>query len=887
MTPLFFRRWMTLWIACLAPLTACGGADRPPAERSLALDLVEAPLRLRVVAGDGQVLIDVGEPAADGQAPSATAAIAVGGEATSYAMKAGAFEVRDKTTDIKKIERLVSTSSSTALRAGELLGSDGENLARVEIALIDAAHVSLRFDAPAGHDTSKVPLRLSFAWKTGEALAATAEHFVGLGAHTRDTDHRGRSVPLWVQEQGIFKLESDEDYKSFYESPDGGVPFPIAGTRHASYFPYPGFVSSRGYAVLVDSPGRVVVHAASNPQGRVRVEAGLPFTLHVFDGDPPTGESDGLSRPLRALSRMSAVTGRPRLPPPFAFAPWLDAIYSSENVRRVAKKLREEGIASGAIWSEDWRGGTEDGDAYALEERWEVDRTRYPDAEALASDLHEMGFKWLVYFNPFVYSGVPEWKETEPGGLLAKDGSGAAYAFAAVKLSAGKAGLVDLTLEAGRAWAKQKFAAAIALGADGWMGDYAEWLPTDAVLSAGSGLAWHQRYPVLWQQVQREALDAAKAKDGKDRLFFGRSGWIGSAPLADVIWAGDQSTDFDVSDGFPSIVPIAHGLGVAGISTYGHDIAGYQSVFTVATSKELFFRWTALGAYSPVMRTHHGFQAKLNWSWESDAETIAVFRDYARRHTALYPYLRRFAITASLDGIPILRTPGLVWPDAKDVWSDAATNGAWLLGPDLLVEPILEGGKTTRTAWIPPGTWHPAEGYTLAGEAPGATLEGPVLLPINASLTQIPVFARAGAVIVHLPAGVDTLSDEPGTTHGLPWAGARRVVDVYTPGAGVSLTTRFDETEAALTCEAAFEGTATGPRGEWEGDALPACKDAPQDATAGATPCAIAAGAATMLLLVKGDGAARASVNASSTATVRLSGGGAERVTLVRVHFAL
>jgi alpha-glucosidase (family GH31 glycosyl hydrolase) len=37
-------------------------------------------------------------------------------------------------------------------------------------------------------------------------------------------------------------------------------------------------------------------------------------------------------------------------------------------------------------------------------------------------------------------------------------------------------------------------------------------------------------------------------------------------------------------------------LGLAGVSTYGHDIAGYQSATNPPANKELFFRWTALGA---------------------------------------------------------------------------------------------------------------------------------------------------------------------------------------------------------------------------------------------------------------------------------------------------
>src|SRR6185437_3883397 len=213
------------------------------------------------------------------------------------------------------------------------------------------------------------------------------------------------------------------------------------------------------------------------------------------------------------------------------------------------------------------------------------------------------------------------WPETEPNGWLVQNTDGTPYTFTGAKFTT--TGLLDLDNPAARAWAVSKMRAAIDLGADGWMNDFGEWLPADGVTAAGPSLGRHNVYPVLWQQIAREAIDGVH--DGQSRLFFGRSAWIGSAPLMDVMWPGDQLTDFDVTDGLPSIVPIGIGMGIAGVSTYGSDIAGYQSAVTTTSTKELFFRWTEIGAFSPVMRTHHGTEPKLEWSWQSDAETTAHF----------------------------------------------------------------------------------------------------------------------------------------------------------------------------------------------------------------------------------------------------------------------
>src|SRR6185312_11410545 len=254
-----------------------------------------------------------------------------------------------------------------------------------------------------------------------------------------------------------------------------------------------------------------------------------------------------------AITRATAQFGRPRVPPAFAFAPWNDAIFGSANVRRVAAKLRQVGAPSSVIWTEDWRGGDWNGDRYTLKEEWDVDRTLYPDFEQVAKDLHGEGFKWLVYFNPFVETTSKAWPQVPASGLIRKT-DGTPYTFPDAKFN--DASMVDLSDPGGIAWAVSKMKAAIALGADGWMGDYAEWLPTDAVMTGGIGIDLHAEYPVLWQKAQRQALDESMQADGVERLSFVRSGWLGTAPLADVFWAGDQKTAFDVDDGMPTVMPI-------------------------------------------------------------------------------------------------------------------------------------------------------------------------------------------------------------------------------------------------------------------------------------------------------------------------------------------
>ena len=566
--------------------------------------------------------------------------------------------------------------------------------------------------------------------------------------------------------------------------------------------PLPEFLARRGYVAVADTVARSTFALCSERSDVARMELELPVTLNLFYGPDPHD----------SLARSTAHFGRPRVPPAFAFAPWNDAIFGSENVRRVADKLRAVGAPSSVIWTEDWRGGTWSGDDYTLKEEWDVDRTLYPDFEQVADDLHAGGFKWLVYFNSFVEQDSAAWPETAPQGYLIQQSDGTPYTFTDAKFQ--PASMVDLTQPAAVAWAVGKMKAAIALGADGWMGDYGEWLPTDAVLTGGSGLDQHNPYPLLWQKAQRQALDDAIAADGVERLSFVRSGWLGTPALADVFWAGDQRTDFEGDDGMPTILPIGIGVGLSGVSTFGSDVAGYQSATNPVSTKELFFRWTELGAWSPVMRTHHGTEPKLEWSWESDDDSTSHWVRYARLHMELAPTMRGLAQAAHDTGVSIWRPLAVEFPSDAPSWPVA---DEVMVGPGVLVAPVQTAGATSRSVYLPPGTWFPWSG--------GSSIPGGATVTAQAAVTEIPVYARAGTIVATYPDGIETLVTEPAFAVNASSVGEDRIVYAFAGAAG-SLVEAPDAGGLSYALETAPAGPPT-----WNGAALAAC-----DASATA-PC--------------------------------------------------
>ncbi len=610
-----------------------------------------------------------------------------------------------------EIEILLSDSASEIGRV--LLGSRKNT---------EGEYLEIKFDESERYN------RLSLSFE------CTDEAFIGFGAQSIDVNHYGNELFGWVQEQGIGKVMHDSyDDLLWY----------VMGRKHSSHIPVPQILSSRNYVTTIMDDIRPVMSLCANESNRLGFEFSKGSSLYIFPAD----------NPKEALKKATSVTGRSRVPPDFSFFPWIDAIFGSENVRRVAQKLRDNGIPASAIWTEDYIGAKFKGDRYILNENWNIDRTLYPDFEKLSDDLHNSGYKFLVYFNPFVFEDSDVFSELDSKGLLIRDKNGKTYLFDGHKGT--KSSLIDLLNEDAVKWLKEKMNDIVQKGADGWMGDFAEWLPTDSFMYDSeskkdiSGLLMHNKYPVLWQKVQREVLDSQK--DGKERLFFARSGWFGTPQLADVIWAGDQRTSFDEDDGLPTIIPIGIGLGICGISNYGHDIAGYQSTTNPPSDKELFFRWTTLGAFSPVMRTHHGYMPKLNWSWESDDETMEFFKRYAKIHSQLFPYLKTLSIEANRTGIPVMRSLALEFPEDKIVWS---LKDEYMLGSSILVAPVIKKGETSKKVYLPQGRW-------ATFSQSGRFIEGGRYITVESPPDSIPVFVKAGSIIPMISEDILTNVDIP------------------------------------------------------------------------------------------------------------------------------
>ncbi|HMB90606.1 MAG TPA: glycoside hydrolase family 31 protein, partial [Rhodothermales bacterium] len=467
------------------------------------------------------------------------------------------------------------------------------------------------------------------------------------------------------------------------------------------------------------------------------------------------------------------------VPPPWAFGLWKsrDVHHNQDSVMVDLDKLRRYEIpASVLVIDSPWETGYNN---------FEVNTQQFPDAEAMFARIQEMGFYLCFWLTPFINSrnvidmvGVTDsssnFVEATQAGHLVEDSDGN---VAESDWWKGRGGLVDFTDPAAIDWwmtqlAKTKKTGVRAFKVDDGEGNFVP----DAVFHDGTP-AWKMknRYGVLYDSVMQAYVD--EHLDGNGVLIT-RTGYTGTQrfPFA---WAGDNRGDFSFGDGLPSVILAGQNAAMSGIALWGSDIAGYAGT----PSKEVFIRWTQVGAFSPFMQVH--MTSNLG-PWDFDAETLHIFQKYTRLRNQLFPYLYNAAHEAARTGLPIIRPMAFAFPDDAEAHRHIYQ---YLYGPDLLVAPMYQPG-TQRAVYLPAGTWY--DYWT------GERYVGPQTIVVDAPLETMPLFVRSGALLPMLPSDVQTLiarHDE--MDPGIVALDDRRILHVW-PGVSGNVAT-WDGLSATLS----------------------------------------------------------------------------------------
>jgi alpha-glucosidase len=363
---------------------------------------------------------------------------------------------------------------------------------------------------------------------------------------------------------------------------------------------------------------------------------------------------------------------------------------------------------------------------------WNHDK--FPDPSATMARLIDAGLRPVTNIKPCLLDDHPRLTEATSAGILVKDKATGAPAVA--QFWDGLGYHVDFTNPEGRAWWRAGIEHALLdQGVVAMWNDNNEFEIWDEdSVCAGDGRPFAQALarPAQALLMTKVSFHAQAERSPERRPYvITRGGPAGLARYGQT-WSGDNETAwktlrFNLTQGL--------NMSLSGLFNIGHDVGGFHGP---SPSPELLCRFAELCALWPrmVMNSWND-DGSVTLPWMHAAVLPQVRATINLRHRLL-PYLYTQMWRASRDHEPAIRP--LFW----DFSGDAAVRDvedAFMLGPDLLVAPVLDEGASERRVQLPAHDdgwydWHDGRHFS-GGQA----------VQVAAPLGRLPLFVRAGALL--------------------------------------------------------------------------------------------------------------------------------------------
>jgi len=554
-------------------------------------------------------------------------------------------------------------------------------------------------------------------------------------------DRRPSDDPFY-EVGATFKAPPDEHYYGLGQNQEGYLDRRGHVLRCAHDYNTPGgqsvcvpfMVSSKGYGLVWDNPSRTTVAFAFNDATRWTSDVGQRVSFFVIAGKT----YDEIYAGYRLLSGDT-----PMLPKSaYGYIQCKQRYSSQAELMAVAKGYRDRHLPIDDLVI-DWFHYTKMGEM-------NMDPANWPDPVAMNKQLHAMNFHVMISVWPrFVpedryYATVlkNDWFEKLADGTPT---NGLPYDRAGSD--------IDTTNPAAAKWywniVKTNY---VAKGFDAFWADETEpdLPPNGSYFHIGPGTEFFNTYPLFHTAAFYNGMRA----DMKERaLILARDAYLGAQHNGTIFWSSDISGNWDT---LRRELPTGINFVASGTPYWSTDIGGWQylpgyhkpdrpvlidpsdardEVGHYDDYPELYVRWFEYGAFQPNFRTHGSRPQNEVWSYGKQAEPI--LEKYLRLRYELMPYLYSLGYHTHQTGAPFMR--GLFMDFGNDP-KVADIGDEYMFGPALLVAPVTEQGRTSRTVYLPAGTdWY--NFWT------NERVHGGETITVNAPIDVIPLFVRAGSII--------------------------------------------------------------------------------------------------------------------------------------------
>ncbi len=542
------------------------------------------------------------------------------------------------------------------------------------------------------------------------------EKIYGCGETYSKFNLKGEKVRIWVAEHQNTSRISKKIIKEKLtgKHPKKRLPF----KKYESYYAQPTFTSSDKYYVHVN------VNAYSE------FDFTQPEEITLYLQEKPSFVTERADSFVKLSEKLSNLLGRQKALPDWLYDGVILAVQEGTDVidKKIQKAL-DAGVKINGIWSQDWSGCRRTKFGYQVMWNWQWDKELYPNLDKKIPEWKEMGIRFLGYINPFIALEGDIYQIASKNGYCVKDAAGKDYL---VTITTFPSAMVDFTNPKAYEWYKSLIKEnMIGLGMGGWMADFGEYLPIDAVLYSGEDpKVLHNQWPAIWAKMNQEAI----AECGKEEevFFFTRAGHTDTIKNSTMMWTGDQHVDWSVDDGLPSVIPATLSLAMSGYGITHSDAGGYTTIMHMRRSKELLMRWEEMNVFSPLFRTHEGNQPVNDAQFDDDEELLAQMARCSKMHGNLKGYLKECVKEQERAGTPVMR-PLFYHYDEVPAYEEMTE---YLLGRDILVAPVIEEGAEERQCYLPKDVWvHLFTGKEYQGGN----------VAVKAPIGQPPVFIRRGS----------------------------------------------------------------------------------------------------------------------------------------------